>query len=137
MSKTKGERYTIAVDFDGVLHSYSSPWVDEHTIPDPPVPGAIKWLNGIANHFNVVIFTTRGRTWRGRLSVLKWLWSHGASSPDAETWSDLPFKVTNKKPPALVYLDDRAIRFDGNNFPTAQQIHAARPWNRPREATHD
>ncbi len=37
MSKTPGERYTVAVDFDGVLHAYISPWVNAHTIPDPPV----------------------------------------------------------------------------------------------------
>lgn len=38
-----------------------------------------------------------------------------------------------KKPPTLVYLDDRAIRFEGT-FPTAQDIHNARPWNKPLTA---
>jgi hypothetical protein len=55
MSKPVGERYTVAVDFDGVIHSYASPWVNAETIPDPPVDGAIAWLNEIADDFEVVI----------------------------------------------------------------------------------
>lgn len=128
---TAGSRKrTIAVDFDGVLHWYTSPWVNEYTIPDPPVPGAIEWLREMEQSFEVVILTTRGRTWRGRRAVLQWLWKHGVHAPGAEMWSDLKFKVTHNKPPALVYLDDRAMRFAGV-FPTADDIHRARPWNKP------
>ena len=125
MSKPAGERYTIAVDFDGVLHSYSSPWVDEHTIPDPPVPGAIPWLAEMHKKFEVVIFTTRGRTIEGQQAVHQWLIGHGLAPEIA-----LDLTVDWKKPPALVYLDDRAMRFEGT-FPTADAIHAARPWNKP------
>ncbi len=32
------------------------------------------------------------------------------------------------KPPALVYVDDRGWRFTGSNFPTVEEIHAAKPW---------
>lgn len=66
-------KYTIAVDFDGVIHSYVSPWKAEHIIPDAPVEGAIDWLVRMLKHFDVVIFTTRGRTWRGRRAVRAWL----------------------------------------------------------------
>ena len=130
--KPANERWTIAVDFDGVLHSYTSPWVNEYTIPDPPVPGAIAWLGEMSKKFDVVIFTTRGKTSRGRMAVKKWLWEHGVSAPGADTWSDLPYRVTHEKPPALVYLDDRAMRFEGT-FPTAAEVHAARPWNKRKE----
>jgi len=34
------------------------------------------------------------------------------------------------KPAALIYLDDRAVRFDGENFPEKSEIHALRPWNK-------
>lgn len=131
MSKAKGERYTIAVDFDGVIHSYTSPWVNAHTISDRPVAGAIEWLRDIALKLEVVIFTTRGKTWRGRRAVRRWLWENGYSEPGAETWTDLQIRVTAIKPPALVYLDDRAMRFNGpGTFPTAQDVHNARPWNK-------
>lgn len=117
-------RYTIAVDFDGVLHSYTSPWVAPHVIPDPPVPGAMDWLSNIQLHFDVVIFTTRGRTWRGRRAVRRWLLRECGHS----------FKVTDRKPAALVYIDDRAWRFHGAGFPSRGEIHLARPWNKQRAA---
>ena len=132
MSKPKDQQYTVAVDFDGVLHSYTSPWVNAETIPDPPVPGAIEWLREIVKDFQVIIFTTRGKTDAGRAAVIAWLLKHGLHEAMA---GGVSFPVTAEKPPALVYLDDRAIRFEGpGTFPTAQQIHAARPWNKPAPA---
>lgn len=125
--------YSIAVDFDGVLHSYLSPWVSAGVIPDPPVPGAIEWLTDIEKKFEVIVFTTRGKTQEGRDAVRRWLWEngysgkHNRSSIRPETWSDLTIVVTAEKPPALIYLDDRAVRFEGS-FPTADEIHGARPW---------
>lgn len=125
--------YSIAVDFDGVLHSYLSPWVSAGVIPDPPVPGAIEWLTDIEKKFEVIVFTTRGKTREGRDAVRRWLWENGYSGKNSrssiqpETWSDLTIVVTAEKPPALIYLDDRAVRFEGS-FPTADEIHGARPW---------
>jgi hypothetical protein len=135
MSKPKGERYTIAVDFDGVLHSYTSPWVDAGTIPDPPVPGAIEWLFEMLQRFDVAITSTRNHQLGGKRAMRAWLKLHAGTC-----WYDqmgfrgleeIAFPV--KKPAALVYLDDRAMRFDGR-FPTAQEIHEARPWNKAKES---
>lgn len=125
----KPSRYTIAVDFDGVLHSYTTPWIDEQTIPDPPVEGAIVWLRSmLESGFDVVIHTTRGRTAVGRDAVHLWLVKH---------WPEAPLtrlQVTSEKPPALAYLDDRAIRFTGPaSWPTREQILQARPWNKPAQ----
>lgn len=122
MSKPSNERYTVAVDFDGVIHRYDSPWVDAETIPDPPVDGAIEWLNAIADDFDVVIFTTRGATLEGRIAVGEWLDNLGFTRYR---------EVTAHKVAALIYLDDRAMRFDGKHFPTPTEIHQARPWNKP------
>lgn len=124
MSKPKGERWTIAVDFDGVIHSYVSPWVAPQVIPDPPVDGAIEWLSAIQEHFDVVIFTTRGKTVDGSRAVHEWLSEHGLQ--DAEK-----LLVTDEKPAALIYIDDRGWRFEGR-FPTKDEIHEARPWNKRR-----
>jgi hypothetical protein len=125
-----GKRYSIAVDFDGVLHSYTSPWVDAHVIPDPPVEGAIEWLEAISEDFDVVVFTTRGKTEEGRTAVARWIVEQGYCGHD--------FEVTAEKPPCLIYLDDRAYRFEGpGTFPTADDVHRARPWNkRTPEAGH-
>jgi len=138
------------VDFDGVIHSYTSPWVNARTIPDPPVPGALEWLVEISRDFDVAIFTTRNHQWGGRRAVKRWLigqiadqwWVRHASVSlvDAEvdeaaeraarelvnTWT-----FPSHKPPALVYVDDRAWRFTGANFPSKDEIMRARPWNKP------
>ena len=124
--KPDGERYTVAVDFDGVIHSYTSPWVSAEHIPDPPVPGAIEWLDELSRSLAVVIFTTRGKTKEGQRAVRHWLHENGLS------WG-MNAAVTAEKPAALAYVDDRAWRFDGVNFPSAHEIHAARPWNKPAE----
>ena len=125
-------RYTVAVDFDGVLHSYTSPWINAHTIPDPPVDGAIEWLWETIQKFDVVIFTTRAKTWRGRWAVRRWLRRQAGLDRWEHEWGRglMDAVVSHEKLPALVYIDDRGWRFDGSNFPTAQQIHAARPWNK-------
>lgn len=116
-------KYTSAADFDGVIHSYTSPWVSAETIPDPPVPGAIEWLNEISKTFRVVIFTTRGKEPEGRIAVAEWLTDHG--------YQCFPKDVTALKPPALVYVDDRAFRFDGTNFPSVGQLQFDLvPWNK-------
>lgn len=115
------DRYTISVDFDGVLHRYDSPWVAPEIIPDPPVEGAIEWLNEMSRHFDIVIHTTRAQTEAGRLAVMSWLFNHKAN---------FLLNITNVKQPSLVYIDDRGWRFEGR-FPTRQEIHEARPWNKP------
>lgn len=115
-------KWTVAVDCDGVLHSYTTPWSAANEIPDPPVPGAIDWLNEIVGHFDVVVHTTRGDQEGGNEAVMAWLREHGYTGPD--------LLVTSKKVPALIYIDDRGWRFEGNNFPTVQQIHGARPWHK-------
>lgn len=120
--KPQGERYTVAVDFDGVVHSYTTPWIAAETIPDPPVEGAIEWLNEIGEWFEVVIHTTRAKTREGMVAVGEWLTKHGFVGQVV---------ITDCKVPALIYLDDRAWRFMGpGSFPTREQIHRALPWNK-------
>lgn len=133
--KTEGERYTVAVDFDGVLHSYTTPWINAHTIPDPPVEGAIDWLVRMLQKFNVVIFSTRCRTPEGVDAVRRWLFKHGELEWEGGVAGRGLEEITYsyEKPAALVYIDDRAYRFTGQNFPSADEIHALRPWNKPKE----
>jgi hypothetical protein len=122
--KPKNEPYTIAVDFDGVLHMYTTPWESADIIPDPPVPGAIEWLRDMRKKFRVVIFTTRGKTLQGRQAVKEWLDKYGLEG-------EAPFDVVAEKPPALIYIDDRGYRFSGV-FPTSDEIHRLRPWNKKK-----
>ena len=156
MKTSKSHPYTISVDFDGVIHSYTSPWVNARTIPDPPVPGALAWLVEISRDFDVAIFTTRNHQWGGRRAVKRWLreqlteffwpvynrcgdnWTHADVDDAAAFGAETLLKTwtfPSHKPPALVYVDDRAWRFTGDNFPTRDEIHLARPWNKPAKAS--
>lgn len=118
-------RYTIAVDFDGVIHSYTSGWAGADQCPDPPVDGAIDFLHEMVEVFDVVIMSTRGDQPGGSEAVMAYLRTWGYTGPE--------LRVTREKVPALIYLDDRGWRFGGpGTWPTVQQIHDARPWNRPK-----
>lgn len=89
---------TIAIDFDRVIHKYSKGWNDG-TIYDTPVAGAKEaLLSLISQGYQIVIFTARSNV----LDVAPWIEKHlGISN----------IKVTNIKPAAKVYIDDKAIRF--------------------------
>lgn len=105
----RGRKQTIAVDFDGVIHRYSRGWQDG-TIYDPPVDGAREALERLHRRYKVVIFTTRvNPDMRGSNvqmdRVVDWLKEHGFRQ-------GVHFdEVTHVKPPAVVYIDDRALRF--------------------------
>lgn len=76
---------TIAIDFAGVLSRNGV-----------PVDDAKDSLNKLAQEYIVTIFTTEDTK-----MVKKWLIQWGF--PD--------YEVTNTKPVAIAYVDDRAIRF--------------------------
>ena len=121
--RMKESKLTIAVDFDGVIHSYTSGWKGAEIISDPPVDGAIDWLNKIVSDYDVVILSTRGDQENSNEAVKTWLRENGYTGPD--------LLITSHKVPALIYLDDRAIRFTGpGSFPTKEDIFNARPWNK-------
>ena len=124
-SATEEETPTIACDFDGVINSYTSGWTGD-TLPDPPVPGAIEWLEEISKPCEVIIHTARIRPDQpGQEELIRaWLLKHGLST---EALARLSFegKVT-----ATIYLDDRAIRFEGKNFPTAKEVKNHKAWNK-------
>jgi hypothetical protein len=123
-SERKPKQKTVCVDFDGVLHSYTSPWTTAEEIPDPPVPGALEFLTQAVQRFKVVVFSTRGKKWSGCVAMQDWLSKWGL--PD-EVVVKIGFTAT--KPPAVVYIDDRAWHFKGT-FPTMAEIDEFKPWNK-------
>ena len=66
----------LCLDFDGVLHSYSSGWQGPRTIPDSPVRGAIEFLAEAVQVFEVHIFSSRSSFWGGRKAMYKWIVMH-------------------------------------------------------------
>lgn len=104
---------TVAVDFDGVIHAYSKGWHDG-TIYDEPLSGAIEGLKALQATYAVFVFTSRDAA-----QVCDWLEGRGVPAtidlpPDNvyQFWNSRKIVlVTNRKLPAVAYIDDRAIRF--------------------------
>ena len=107
---------TICLDFDGVLHSYRSGWRGEEIIPDPPIHGTSAAVSRLRQYYRVVVYSARCRTEAGRRAVEDWLRKHDIVVDE----------VCEHKPPALVYVDDRAIPFRGDWDQTISDIRQFR-----------
>lgn len=116
-------RPMVCVDFDGVLHSYTSGWKSVDVIPDPPLPGAIQWLwSLIQADFNVQILSARCNEPSGIRAMKQWLIDNGLGVACCAKLTFMP-----GKPKAHIIIDDRAWRFAGI-FPHTQEIRDFKPW---------
>jgi len=124
---------TVAVDFDGVIHKYSKGWQDG-TIYDPPFDGAIEFLDVLIwkRDYSVFIHSTRDPQ-----QIVDWFRAQfggdGRERPfsvqivpdDVVFWNKRGvLGVTNRKLPAIAYVDDRAVRFNGDWKQVAGEIDA-------------
>lgn len=115
----------LCLDFDGVLHHYTSKWTHANEIHDGPTPGAQQALEEYLEHFSVQVFSSRTHQPGGLVAMQTWALHHlGNHIAFALGWPQV-------KPPALVTLDDRALTFTGE-WPTLQTLKEFRPWNKPR-----
>jgi hypothetical protein len=117
---------SVGVSFEGVMARYEG-WEDGD-VKTAPVAGAIPGLKMLMELFAVFIFTSREP-----MSVLEWLFLYAPEievaverTPlaDGTLWADNfervfwgeqgKLLITRRKLPAVAYLDDRAVRFDGS-----------------------
>lgn len=112
----------VLIDFDGVIHSYLQGWLGIDVIPDPPVDGAIDWLELMMDNFAVSIFSVRCNESSGIEAMRTWLFKHGMLYSKLMALHFQP-----GKPACRIIIDDRALRFDGV-YPTPDQIEAMDPW---------
>jgi len=132
----------LCLDFDGVLHSYTSGWKGADVIPDPPTPGAMMFLYHAVQHFDVQIYSSRSGQSGGIQAMRDYLNYHiadffdctFAGAPDdmdktAEVQAAISFPTS--KPAAFLTIDDRALCFTGNwadFYP--QDLLEFKPWNK-------
>ncbi|MFA5153784.1 MAG: hypothetical protein WC554_14580 [Clostridia bacterium] len=101
-------RKTIYVDFNGVLDMYKGWKGSGHTYPMRP--GTFEFLTKLHKMgYTIFVFTAADIA-----KVKQWLTRNGLA--------DLIEDVTDKKGPALVYLDDRAVQFNGDYYDALDQI---------------
>lgn len=134
MSRSRKAKPILCLDFDGVVHGYSSGWQGIASIPDPPVPGALAFIEAmIADGWQIHIHSSRSRSLRGRWAMKSWLRRHlnaytlPMEADDIYTSIRWPWF----KPSAAITLDDRAITFTGQ-FPTRSELKAFEPWYRKK-----
>jgi len=89
---------TISIDFDGVLHDATHGFGDGE-IYGEPVQGAVEIMHNLSRHYSLTILTARDDKWLE--PIREWL----------TVWGFPHMNVTNKKPVAIAYIDDRGIRF--------------------------
>ena len=112
---------TVVFDFDGVSHSYTSGWKGAAVVSDPPVPGIKEAIADIRSAgYKVTVVSTRCISLEGQFAVENYLREHDIVVDD----------VCMEKPPAVVYIDDRAICFDGKPEVLLDKIQAFKPWNK-------
>lgn len=114
----------LSLDFDGVIHSYTSGWHGEGRAPDPPVEGAIEFIREAMNHFKVVIFSNRNQHPAGQRCIRNYLLRHGLEQELVEQ-----IEFPRMKPKCFLHIDDRGWRFDGT-FPSMDTVARFKPWNR-------
>lgn len=115
-------RRTVCVDLNGVLDTY--PGWQGYVSWHPPREGAADFLRSLNREgFKVVILTVRDP-----VDARRWLETHGLSAQVAE--------VTNRKPPAVAYVDDRALCFQGDFESTLEDLLTFEPfWRGETEST--
>lgn len=119
----------IAVDFDGVLHDYTKGWCGGKIYGDP-VPGAREAMRELLRDGHQVwVFTARafsGYVDGDRLvpgdapGIRKWLKYH-----------KIPYTsvfIGHGKLAADLYIDDRAIKFEGDWAQTLSQVAFFKTW---------
>lgn len=117
----------ICLDFDGVLHSYTSGWKGADVVSDPVVPGAIEWMREACKHFDLRIYSSRSHQPGGRAAMMGAIARWNDETPG--DGSELKWSCAVDKPPAFVTIDDRAITFMGT-FPTIDALKSFKPWNK-------
>lgn len=111
---------TVVFDFDGVIHNYKNGWKGPDIIDDEPVEGIRESIIDIRNAgYRVAVVSARCGYPGGIEAISEWLDRHDI----------VVDQVTKEKPPAICYIDDRAIRFDGHPETLLEQVVNFQPWN--------
>jgi hypothetical protein len=124
----------LCIDFDGVIHTYTTKWKGPTEIPDPPVKGVFQWLNRATEFWTLNVYSSRSSQ-PGGIAAMKRYIRHFAAMelPDPELHEQLMAKIEfpSHKPAAFLTIDDRVICFDGNWASLdPEDLLNFKPWNK-------
>lgn len=119
---------TVVFDFDGVIHSYTSGWKGEAVIPDPVVDGISDVIANLRSKgLRVVVVSTRCQTYAGISAIRDYLEKNGIKVDE----------ITALKPPAVCYVDDRSICFNGNTAGLLEEILNFHSWTEHKKDVNE
>lgn len=141
------KKLRLAVDLDGCLYP-GGKYVSATDFSEPPREGALEWLASLvdAGH-EVFIFTSRcsqepdhpkykvACTTEVEIAFWKWVWSN---LKDIQRYDKLLVGGVSICPPEWgkvgcdVYIDDRAVRYEGGPFPSPEELEKVQPYWKPR-----
>ena len=111
----------VVFDFDGVIHSFFTPFQENGIIPDKPVEGIREEIQRIRKAgYKVIVVSARMSTVVGYNAIVQYLKDNNIEVDG----------VMREKPPAIAYIDDRAIRFNGKSEGLLENIQNLKVWNR-------
>lgn len=129
----------LCIDFDGVIHSYEHGWQDG-AIYGVATRGFFEWAQEAQKLFKLVIYSSRSKTDEGVIAMSLWMRAQLQNWRDAGGMRNnepLEFEYADKKPPAFLTIDDRAICFQGDwNSLHPGALRLFRPWNVPASRAH-
>lgn len=107
---------TIVFDFDGVIHKYREGWRDG-SIYDEPNPIIVNTIKKIMaeNKYAIAIVSTRDP-----VQIHQWIQenklfpSRVMDDNEKFLYSCAEVGITNRKIPAVLYVDDRGFRYNPN-----------------------
>lgn len=109
----ENDKNNLAIDFDGVIHSFDKGWFDGTCYGDP-IEGSLEALKNLSKKYNIIIFTAKAKPDRplvngktGTELVEEWLKKHHVY--------DCVSRITSEKPRAMLYIDDNGYRFENWN----------------------
>tara|TARA_A100001515_G_scaffold134538_1_gene124740 strand:- start:219 stop:608 length:390 start_codon:yes stop_codon:yes gene_type:complete len=108
----EGQLNNLAIDFDGVVHTFDKGWHDG-TCYGQPIEGSLDAIRTLSSKYKIIIFSAKVRPDRplvdgktGHDLVKEWLTKHDVMKYVSD--------ITHEKPRAEFYIDDKAIEFRNN-----------------------
>lgn len=102
----------ICIDFDGVLNEYNG--YNKDNLGKPKL-GAEDFLRSLSEMYDIKVLTARKY-----IDVIKWLNEYDLLKYVVD--------VTSFKPPAVAYIDDRAICFTGDFDAVLEEAKHFKPY---------
>lgn len=114
---------TVCIDIDGTISHYIE-WVDSTTFGEV-LPHCAETIHHLkADGWYVIIYTTRA----DKAEISKFLETHNIPFDAINENPNQPDNAKGGKPIADVYVDDRAIQFDGNWAGAYEKITGFTSW---------